>query len=202
MYSSHLGLIIAIAILFGLAAVLAFMGSLMAGNVKAGARARGAAVQARDDAQRTIVASRVQDLRPLLASTLQASRPLCVDIQLPPEPVPVFAIDAELRELLAAVAEHAMRVMPAGATLQVCARVEGRHAVVHWRDPHAVDPRPPLAGFFDAAGAAMAAGARACERIAGRHGGRIYSAPHAGGTLGLTLRLPLHAGSMLSEAPA
>lgn len=193
MYSGNLGLIIAIAILLGLAGVLAMMGALLVSNLRAGAQARGIAQQARNDARQKMLASSVQDLRPLLGATADSAG-IRFDIQLPSEAVPVFAIKAELCELLSKVAAHAASVMSAGATLQVRARVEGTHAVVHWRDLDAVDVRPPLARFFDALDAASQASARVCERIAGRHGGRIYSAPDAGGVLGLTLRLPLCEG--------
>jgi hypothetical protein len=191
MYSGNLGLVIAAAILLGLAGVVAMMGSLLVANLRAGAQARGMAAQARNDAQQTLRASSVQDLRPLLGTTPDASG-IRFDVLLPPEPVPVFAVEAELRDLLSKVSAHAASVMSVGATLQVLARVEGGHAVVHWRDLDAEDVRPPLARFFDALDAASQASARICERIASRHGGRIYSAPHADGALGLTLRLPLH----------
>lgn len=195
MYSGNLGLIIAIAILLGLAGVLAMMGALLVSNLRAGARARGIAEQARNDSRQKMLASRVQDLRPLLGATPDSAG-IRFDIQLPSEAVPVFAIKTELCELLSKVTAHAAKVMSAGATLQVCARVEGMHAVVHWRDLDAADVRPPLARFFDALDAASQASARVCERIAGRHGGRIYSAPDAGGVLGLTLRLPLCEGGI------
>lgn len=195
MYSGNLGLIIAIAILLGLAGVLAMMGALLVSNLRAGAQARGIAEQARNDARQKMLASSVQDLRPLLGATPDSAG-IRFDIQLPSEAVPVFAIRAELCELLSKVTAHAANVMSAGATLQVCARVEGTHAVVHWRDLDAADVRPPLARFFDALDAASQASARVCERIAGRHGGRIYSAPDAGGVLGLTLRLPLCEGGI------
>lgn len=191
MYSGNLGLVIAAAILLGLAGVVAMMGSLLVANLRAGAQARGTAAQARNDAQQTLRASSVQDLRPLLGTTPDASG-IRFDVLLPREPVPVFAVEAELRDLLSKIAAHAASVMSVGATLQVLARVEGGHAVVHWRDLDAEDVRPPLARFFDALDAASQASARICERIASRHGGRIYSAPHADGALGLTLRLPLH----------
>jgi hypothetical protein len=191
MYSGNLGLGIAAAILLGLAGVVVMMGSLLVANLRAGAQARGMAEQARDDARQKMRASSVHDLRPLLGATPDASV-IRFDVQLPPDAVPVFAIEAELRDLLSKVAAHAARVMSAGATLQVSARVERGHAVVHWRDLDAQDVRPPLARFFDALDAASHASARVCERIASRHGGRIYSAPHADGALGLTLRLPLH----------
>ncbi|MDH6166525.1 hypothetical protein M2282_001672 [Variovorax boronicumulans] len=191
MYSGHLGFVIAAAIALGLAGVVAMMGSLFIANMRESVRARNVAQQARNDAQQKMLASSVQDLRPLLGATPGAER-ICFDIQLPSEAVPVFGIREELCELLSQVAVHATSVMSAGATLQVCARVESGHAVVHWRDLHAEDVRPPLARFFDALDAATQASARVCERIASRHGGRIYSAPHADGALGLTLRLPLH----------
>ena len=191
MYSGSLGFFIAVAIALGLAGVVAMMGSLFVVNMRAGASARTMAQQARDDARQKLLASSVQDLRPLLgvAPDLAGIR---FDIQLPPEAVHVFAIKAELCELLSKVAAHAASVMRAGATLQVSARVVRGHAVVHWRDLDTDDVRPPLARFFDALDAASQASARVCERIASRHGGRIYSAPHADGALGLTLRLPLH----------
>jgi hypothetical protein len=191
MYSGNLGLVIALAILLGLAGVVAMMGALLIANMRAGAQARGLAEQARDDARQKMRASSVQDLRPLLGVTPDASG-IRFDVRLPPDAVPVFAIEAELRDLLSKVAAHAASVMSAGATLQVSARVERGHAVVHWRDLDAEEVRPPLARFFDALDAASQASARVCERIASRHGGRIYSAPHADGALGLTLRLPLH----------
>ncbi|SFQ02497.1 ATP-binding protein [Variovorax sp. 770b2] len=191
MYSGNLGLVIAAAILLGLAGVVAMMGALLIANMRAGAQARGLAEQARDDARQKMRASSVQDLRPLLGATPDASG-IRFDVRLPPDAVPVFAIEAELRDLLSKVAAHAASVMFAGATLQVSARVERGHAVVHWRDLDAEEVRPPLARFFDALDAASQASARVCERIASRHGGRIYSAPHADGALGLTLRLPLH----------
>lgn len=191
MYSGNLGLVIAAGILLGLAGVVAMMGSLLIANMRAGARARDVAEQARSDARQKMLASSVQDLRPLLGATPDEAD-IRFDIQLPSEAVHVFAIKAELCELLSKVAAHAASVMSAGATLQVSARVERGHAVVHWRDLDAEDVRPPLARFFDALDAASQASARVCERIASRHGGRIYSAPHADGALGLTLRLPLH----------
>jgi len=195
MYSGHLGLVIAATIALGLAGVVVMMGSLFIANVRESARARNVAQQARNDAQQKMLASSVQDLRPLLGATPDAAG-IRFDIQLPSEAVPVFGIREELCELLSKVAAHAASVMSAGATLQVCARVESGHAVVHWRDLHAEDVRPPLAKFFDALDAASQASARVCERIASRHGGRIYSAPHADGALGLTLRLPLHASGI------
>ena len=191
MYSGSLGLGIALAILLGLAGVVAMMGSLLVANVRAGAQARSLAEQVRDDARQKMRARSVQDLRPLLGATPDAAG-IRFDVQLPPDAVPVFVIEAELRDLLSKVAVHAVSVMSAGATLQVSARVERGHAVVHWRDLDAEEVRPPLARFFDALDAASQASARVCERIASRHGGRIYSAPHADGALGLTLRLPLH----------
>jgi len=194
LHSGNLGTIIAGVILLGMAGVACMMISLFITNLRQGARARELAAQARDEAQQRLGASRVQDLRPLLDAA-PACRDIRLDIQLPPEAVPVLAIEAELRELLAKVAAYAASVMRAGATLQVSAQAEGGQAVIHWRDLDAVDVRPPLARFFDNAHAAAAdASARACERIASHHGGRIYSAPHAGGVLGLTLRLPLLAG--------
>ncbi|MGJ7500884.1 ATP-binding protein [Variovorax sp. ZT5P49] len=191
LHSGNLGAIIAGVILLGLGGVVCLMASLFIANVRNGAKARELAAQARKEAQQRLSASRVQDLRPLLdaAPDCQGIR---LDIQLPTEAVPVLAIEAELRELLAKVTDYAASVMRAGATLQVRAHAEGTQAVIHWRDLDAVDVRPPLARFFDTAQAAIAgASAKACERIAGHHGGRIYSAPDAGGVLGLTLRLPL-----------
>ena len=191
MYSGSLGYFIALAIALGLAGVFAMMGSLFVVSMRAGASARNVAQQARNDTRQKMLASSVQDLRPLLGATPDVAG-IRFDIQLPSEAVHVFAIKAELCELLAKIAAHAASVMSAGATLQVSARVERGHAVVHWRDLDADDVRPPLARFFEALDAASQASARVCERIASRHGGRIYSAPHADGALGLTLRLPLH----------
>ena len=198
MYSTNLGLGIAIAVGLGLAAVLAFIVSLFISNVKASRLARETAEQAKREARQKMNESSVQDLRPLIASLRdlgEASaldRPIRFDIRVPQEVVPVFGIEAELEELLSKVARYAAKVMSPGATLEVSARVESGHAVVHWRDLDAADASPPLARFLEATqAAAHAASARGCERIAGRHGGRIYAAPHAGGVLGLTLRLPL-----------
>ncbi|WP_431128095.1 ATP-binding protein [Variovorax paradoxus] len=194
MYSTNLGLGIALAVGLGLAAVLAFIVSLFISNVKAGRLAREMAEEAKCEARQKMSQSSVQDLRPLIASLREptADRPIRFDIRVPHEVVPVFGIEAELEELLSKVARYAANVMSPGATLQVSARVESGQAVVHWRDLDAADASPPLARFLEATqAAAHAASARVCERIAGRHGGRIYAAPHAGGALGLTLRLPL-----------
>ena len=198
MYSTNLGLGIAIAVGLGLAAVLAFIISLFISNVKAGRLARETAEQAKREARQKMSESSVQDLRPLIASLRNfddesaLDRSIRFDIRVPHEMVPVFGIEAELEELLSKVARYAAKVMSPGATLEVSARVESGHAVVHWRDLDAADASPPLARFLEATqAAAHAASARVCERIAGRHGGRIYAAPHAGGVLGLTLRLPL-----------
>jgi hypothetical protein len=198
MYSTKLGLGIAIAVGLGLAAVLAFIVSLFISNVKAGRLARETAEQAKREARQKMNESSVQDLRPLIASLRNfgdesaLDRSIRFDIRVPQEIVPVFGIEAELEELLSKVARYAAKVMSPGATLEVSARVESGHAVVHWRDLDAADASPPLARFLEATqAAAHAASARMCERIAGRHGGRIYAAPHAGGVLGLTLRLPL-----------
>ncbi|WP_447741565.1 ATP-binding protein [Variovorax boronicumulans] len=193
MYGSQLGLIIATLIGLGLAGVLALMGALFVANARAAVHARGLAQQARTQQRQQLADSRVQDLRPLLGTESGDATALRLDVDLPAEAVPVFGIPSELRELLAKVAAHAARVMAAGTTLQVRARIEGTQAVVHWRDLDADSERPPLARFFDALDAASLASARICERIAGRHGGRIYSAPDDGGVLGLTLRLPLYA---------
>ncbi|WP_447777643.1 ATP-binding protein [Variovorax boronicumulans] len=192
MYGSQLGLIIATLIGLGLTGVLALMGALFVANARAAAHARGLAQQARTELHQQLANSRVQDLRPLLGAESGDATSLHLDVDLPAEAVPVFGIPSELRELLAKVAAHAARVMAAGATLQVRARIEGTQAVIHWRDLNAEGERPPLARFFDALDAASLASARICERIAGRHGGRIYSAPDDGGVLGLTLRLPLY----------
>ncbi|BEP60303.1 hypothetical protein GmRootV213_08570 [Variovorax sp. V213] len=203
MYSTNLGLGIALAVGLGLAAVLAFIVSLFISNVKAGRLAREMAEEAKREARQKMSESSVQDLRPLIASLRDfeegtasregsSDRPIRFDIRVPHEVVPVFGIEAELEELLSKVARYAANVMSPGATLQVSARVESGQAVVHWRDLDAADASPPLARFLEATqAAAHAASARVCERIAGRHGGRIYAAPHAGGALGLTLRLPL-----------
>jgi hypothetical protein len=198
MYSSHLGLAIAVAIAIGLAAVLAFIASLLVANMKAGARAREVAAQAKREARQKTSESRAQDLRPLIASlqrpTNMGSAPeqsIRFDIRVAQDVVPVFGIEAELEELLSKVARYALDVMSPGATLQVSARVERGHVVVHWRDLDAADASPPLARFLEATQAAVQVSARMCERIASRHGGRLYAAPHAGGALGLTLRLPL-----------
>ncbi len=204
--SGNLGAIIAGVILLGLGGVVCMMGSLFIANLRQGAKARELAAQARQDARQRLGASRVQDLRPLLdaASGEPAVQAIRLDIRLPQHAVPVLAIETELRELVAKVTAYAASVMRAGATLQVSAHAEGEQAVIHWRDLDAKEARPPLSQFFDSAnanananpnpsasGSAAGASARACERIAGHHGGRIYSAPHAGGALGLTLRLPL-----------
>jgi|GEM_PF-377845 len=198
MYSTNLGLGIAIAVGLGLAAVLAFIVSLFISNVKAGRLAREMAEQAKREARQKMSESNVQDLRSLIASLRNYGResasdqPIRFDIRVPDEVVPVFGIEAELEELLSKVARYAAKVMSPGATLEVSACVESGHAVVHWRDLDATDPSPPLARFLEATqAAAHAASARVCERIAGRHGGRIYAAPKVGGVLGLTLRLPL-----------
>jgi len=198
MYSTNLGLGIAIAVGLGLAAVLAFIVSLFISNVKAGRLAREMAEQAKREARQKMSESNVQDLRSLIASLRNYGResasdqPIRFDIRVPDEVVPVFGIEAELEELLSKVARYAAKVMSPGATLEVSACVESSHAVVHWRDLDATDPSPPLARFLEATqAAAHAASARVCERIAGRHGGRIYAAPKVGGVLGLTLRLPL-----------
>lgn len=192
--SGNLGFIIAAAILLGLGGVAGMMFSLFVANLRQSAKARELAAQARGEARQRMSASRAQDIGALLdAASAQADgKAIRLDIQLPKEAVRVFAIEAELRELLAKVTAYAASVMRAGATLQVSAHADGEQAVVHWRDLDAVDAHPPLARFFDGRlPAAMAASAKACERIAGHHGGRIYSAPHGGGVLGLTLRLPL-----------
>lgn len=192
--TGHLGTIIAGVILLGLGGVLCMMGSLFFANLRQGARARELAAQSMQDMRQRLGASRVQDLRPLLdaASGDTARETIRVDIQLPQEAVPVLAIGSELGELFTKVTAYAASVMRADATLQVSAHADGKHAVIHWRDLDAADARPPLARFFDSTHAAIVrASADACERIASHHGGRIYSAPHASGVLGLTLRLPL-----------
>lgn len=192
MYGSQLGLIIATLIGLGLAGVLALMGALFVANARTAAHARSLAQQARTELHRQLADSRVQDLRPLIGAASGTVDALRLDMDLPAEAVPVFGIPSELRELLTKVAAHAARVMAAGATLQVRARVEGAQAVIHWRDPGARDERPPLSRFLDALDAVSMASACICEHIAGRHGGRIYSAPDDAGVLGLTLRLPLY----------
>jgi hypothetical protein len=192
--AGSLGVVIASVIGLGLGGVACLMVSLFVANQRQGAKARELAAQARQHAQQRLGASRVQDLRPLLdAATSETQREaIRIDMQLPRQAVPVLAIEAELRDLLAKVAAYAASVMRAGTTLQVRAHMEGEQAVIHWHDLDAVDARPPLARFFDGAHAAAAlASARACERIASSLGGRIYSAPDARGVLGLTLRLPL-----------
>jgi hypothetical protein len=198
MYSTNLGLGIALAVGLGLAVVLGFIVSLFISNVKAGRLAREMAEEATREARQKMSQSSVQDLRPLVAALRDfghesaSDQPIRFDIRVPHEVVPVFGIEAELEELLSKVARYAANVMSPGATLQVSARVESGQAVVHWRDLDAADASPPLARFLEATQAvAHRASARVCERIAGRHGGRIYAAPHAGGALGLTLRLPL-----------
>jgi hypothetical protein len=192
--SGNLGAVIASVIALGLGGVACLMVSLFVANLRQGAKARELAAQTRQHARQRLGASRVQDLRPLLDAATGETRhgeAVRIDVQLPPQAVPVLAIEAELRELLAKVTAYAASVMRAGTTLQVRAHTEGEQAVIHWHDLDAVDARPPLARFFDSAHAAAGASARACERIASGLGGRIYSAPDAGGVLGLTLRLPL-----------
>ncbi|WP_171022489.1 MULTISPECIES: ATP-binding protein [unclassified Variovorax] len=193
--SGNLGAIIAGAILLGLGSVVCMMLSLFIANLRQSAKAQEFAAQARREARQRLDASRAQDLRPLLdaaATQADGSKAIRLDIRLPHEAVRVFAIEEELRELLAKVTAYAASVMRAGTTLQVSAHAEGEQAVIHWRDLDAVDARPLLARFFDSTHAsAAAASAKACERIADHHGGRIYSAPHGDGVLGLTLRLPL-----------
>jgi len=173
MQTGNLGLVIAGAVGLGFAGVFGLMGSLLVANLRDGARAREAAARARDDALRRLGRSTVHDLRALLGAAL----PHHAAIELPPRAVPVLAVESELRELLAQIAAQALPAAPR-AGLRVHARIEGAQAVVHWRD-------------------VGAAPARACERIAASLGGRLYAASHAGGPLGLTLRLPLHGGGQL-----
>jgi len=194
--SGNLGAVIAGVILLGLGGVIGTMFSLFVANLRQGAKAREFAQRAREEARQRLVESRAHDIRPLLDAAFAEAgadaQTIHVDIRLPQEAVRVFAIEAELRELLAKVTAYAASVMRTGSTLQVSAHADGQQAVIHWRDLDAVDAHPPLARFFDSKlSAAVAASARACERIAGHHGGRIYSAPREGGVLGLTLRLPL-----------
>lgn len=188
--SGNLGALIAGVILLGLGGVAAMMASLFITSLRQGAQARELSARAKKDALQRRDASRAHDLRPLLGAASGGADcdTIRLDVRLPQDAMPVLAIETELRELLAQVTSYAASVMRAGTTLQVSARAEGEQAVVHWRDLDAVDVRPPLARLFDGT---HAAAARACERIASHHGGRIYSAPHAGGVLGLTLRLPL-----------
>jgi hypothetical protein len=195
--TGSLGFIIAAVIVLGLGGVVGTMCSLFVANLRQGARARELAAQAREETLQRLSASRPQDIRALLgaASIRPDSGAIRLDVRLPPEAMRVFAIESELHELLAKVMAYAAGVMRAGATLQLSAHADREQAVIHWRDLDAVDMHPPLAKFFDSRhSAAVVASARACERIAGHHGGRIYSAPLGGGVLGLTLRLPLLKG--------
>ncbi len=169
MQTGNLGLVIASVIGLGFAGVFGLMGSLLVANLRDGARARETAARARDEALQRLGRSAVHDLRALLGAALPRAA-----IELPPQAVPVLAVESELRELLAQIAAQALPAAPRDG-LRVHARIEGAQAVVHWRD---VGSAP----------------ARACERIAAGLGGRLYAASHAGGPLGLTLRLPLHGG--------
>jgi hypothetical protein len=169
MQTGNLGFAIASVIGLGFAGVFGLMGSLLVANLRDGARAREAAARARDEAVQRFGRSAVHDLRALLGAALPRAA-----VELPSQAVPVLAVESELRELLAQVAAQAASAST-GAAPRVHARIEGTQAVVHWRDVGAA----PL---------------RACERIAAGLGGRLYAASHAGGPLGLTLRLPLHGG--------
>lgn len=122
--SGNLGVVIASVILLGLGGVICLMGSLFLANLRQGAKARELATQARQDAQQRLGASRVQDLRPLLdaASGDTHGKAIRFEVQLPPQAVPVLAIEAELRELLAKVTAYAASVMRAGARRCRCPR--------------------------------------------------------------------------------
>jgi hypothetical protein len=195
------GLSIAVAFLFGIVLVLAMLYVVLSMNQNVNGMASDILAQARDSKRDQGPATRPEDLRSILTSMsggtcTHRSHPqsIRIDIRLPSQALIVLAIGEELRELLCRVGEHAARVMPDGARLQISASVEGPEVVVHWRDMGAVDLRPPLARFLDSGEFVGYPSARVCEQIASRHGGRIYvGAPSSKGNLGLTLRLPLHA---------
>ncbi|MGJ7509542.1 hypothetical protein [Variovorax sp. GT1P44] len=124
-------------------------------------------------------------------------------MKLPPHPLPVTLDRSGMQEVLAQVVDLACRIMPSGSTLRLLARVDGTHAVVNFMDvpPSAEEPR--LGHFFNAAftrkwrrpdefHARSMASIALCEQIVGDHRGRIYAAPSPLGSLGVTLRLPLH----------
>lgn len=189
---SNLGLAITISLMLALIAVLAMMGSLLFANRTANSRALSIAAQAREERRHMALASRGLDLRPLLASlsSLDGAGDTRLDVRMPAHPMRAFAVEAELQELFSRVTGYALSAMLGGtALLHISGSVDGGHVVVHWRVSDPADGCPPLARFFDHTEAAS--DARACERIAGRHGGRFYAAPGPGGALGLTLRLPL-----------
>lgn len=135
------------------------------------------------------------DLRQPLRAMSQAHGPMLArlgidfNLFLPDDPLLVSAISDDLDTLIAHIVDIAAEVLRPDMTLHVLARIDGGHAVVNWCDTGADMPR--LAQAFDASGRSADARVLACRTIAGRHGGRIYTAPSPLGDGCLTVRLPL-----------
>ncbi|VTU25214.1 signal transduction histidine-protein kinase BaeS [Variovorax sp. SRS16] len=185
--------------------LVAFWRSLAA-NVAASASAMPSAVDTVRAPQ--AAPSRPEDLRLLLDAMSRSCGPslhrggIHLDIRLPREALIVCVAEDDMHALFVRIAGHASQVLDEGATLRVLACAEGSQAVVRWMESDTAQGRPQLAQFLDAKDRGLSASALACERIAHRHGGRIYAAPSVLGGLGLTLRLPLQgAAPPKSDAP-
>lgn len=143
----------------------------------------------------------------LLLHTLESLRTrlaeagVAMDVKLPQHPVPVLLDHVGLHEVFSQIGDLACRVMPAGGTLKLLARVDGAHAVVNFMDNGSAK-EPQLGRCFTAAFSSdlprshhdhldSIARVALCERIVSDHRGRIYAAPSPLGSLGITLRLPL-----------
>jgi two-component system sensor histidine kinase BaeS len=127
---------------------------------------------------------------------------MAMHLELPPHPLTVLLDRTGMQEAFTQIIQLACRVMPAGSTLKLLARVDGTQAVVNFMDAVPADSEPRLGQCFEAASArnfgaadgdpaGLIEGVALCGRIVSQHQGRIYASPSPLGSLGITLRLPL-----------
>jgi two-component system sensor histidine kinase BaeS len=145
------------------------------------------------------------DLGELLRSTagafaerLQAAG-LRLDLRLPAQPLPLFADERRLQQLLNNLFENSCRYTDAGGVLQLAARSEGGGVVVELQDAAPGVAGEALARIFDRfyrvegsrnrASGGAGLGLSICQRIAEAHDGRISAQASPLGGLWITLRL-------------
>jgi two-component system sensor histidine kinase BaeS len=148
------------------------------------------------------------DLRTLLSATASAfgerlaACGLTLDLDLPPNPLPVFGDERRLRQLFNNLFENSCRYTDAGGRLQVRAWREGAGTVIDFQDSAPGVSAEQLPRLFDrffraeasrnrrSGGAGL--GLSICQRIAEAHEGRIEALPSALGGLWLRVALPGH----------
>jgi CheY-like chemotaxis protein len=156
----------------------------------------------------SVVARAVDSCRPLIES-----RNHHLEVELPPEPVTLFADPTRLEQVLANLLHNAAKYTEAGGQIWLTTAVEGDAVALQVRDTGIGIPPHMLGRVFDLfmqghptldrAEGGLGIGLTLVRRLMEMHGGRVevYSdGPGKGSTF--TVRMPLPKGEVAEPAPA